>query len=104
MISEHLAHFTRLPVGYHTWLWRQASLTYMLILMLWQRQAIFESKGDRLLSSGDIKIRIHVSVKHILQQTEGPLTNELNYRGSSSNLNSIASIKLELELDILRGF
>ena len=56
MISKHSAHLTPLPFGIRTWLWRD---TYLLlfILMLWYRQAIFESKGDKLSSSAECRIR-----------------------------------------------
>ena len=56
MISKHSAHSTLLPIGFHTWLWRY---TYLLLLisMLWHRQAIFESKGDKLSSSAEGRIR-----------------------------------------------
>ena len=56
MISKHSAHSTPLPFGIHTWLWRY---TYLLLLlsMLWPRQAIFESKGDKLSSSAECRIR-----------------------------------------------
>ena len=56
MISKHSAHSTSLPVGFRTWLWRY---TYLLLLipMLWHRQAIFESKGDKLSSSAECRIR-----------------------------------------------
>ena len=49
MISKCSAHLTPLTFGIRTWLWRY---TYLLLLisMLWHRQAIFESKGDKLLS------------------------------------------------------
>ena len=47
MISKHSAHSTSLPVGFRTWLWRYTCLL-LLISMLWHRQAIFESKGDKL--------------------------------------------------------
>ena len=43
--------------------------------MLWLKQAIFESKGNKLLSPGETRIRTQVFVKPILQQTECPLTN-----------------------------
>ena len=45
-----------LPFGIRTWLWRY---TYLLLLisMLWHRQAIFESKGDKLSSSAESRIR-----------------------------------------------
>ena len=55
MISEHSAHLTPLAVDFHTWLWRY---TYLLLLisMLWHRQAIFKSKGDKLCSSAECRI------------------------------------------------
>ena len=56
MISKHSAHLTPLPFGIRTWLWRY---TYLLlrISMLWHRQAIFESKGNKLSSSAESRIR-----------------------------------------------
>ena len=56
MISEHSAHSTPLPFGIRTWLWRYTCLL-LLISMLWHRQAIFESKGDKLSSSAECRIR-----------------------------------------------
>ena len=55
MIIEHSAHSTPLPVGFRTWLWRY---TYLLLLisMLWHRQAIFKSKGDKLSSTAECRI------------------------------------------------
>ena len=55
MISEHSAHLTPLSVDFRTWLWRY---TYLLLLisMLWHRQAIFKSKGDKLCSSAEWRI------------------------------------------------
>ena len=63
MISEHSAHPTPLPVGFRTWLWRY---TYLLLLisMLWHRQAIFESEGDKLSSSAEGRIRTHQGLRH----------------------------------------
>ena len=56
MISKHSAHLTPLPFGICTWLWRY---TYLLLFisMLWHRQAIFESIGDKLSSSAECRIR-----------------------------------------------
>ena len=55
IISEHSAHLTTLSVDFRTWLWRY---TYLLLLisMLWHRQAIFKSKGDKLSSSAESRI------------------------------------------------
>ena len=47
--------------------------------MLWHRQMIFESKGDKLSSSAECRIRTG-SLEQNLQQTECPLTNRLSYR------------------------
>ena len=56
MISKHSAHSTSLPVGFRTWLWRYTCLL-LLISMLWHRQAIFESKGDKMSFSAECRIR-----------------------------------------------
>ena len=55
MISEHSAQLTPLAVDFRTWLWRY---TYLLLLisMLWHRQAVFKSKGDKLCSSAGSRI------------------------------------------------
>ena len=56
-MSEHSAHLTSLPFGFRTsWLWRYACLL-LLISMLWHRQSIFESKGDRLSYYAECRIR-----------------------------------------------
>ena len=55
MISEHSAHLTPLSVDFRTWFWRY---TYLLLFIskLWQRQAIFKSKGEKLRSSAECRI------------------------------------------------
>ena len=63
MISEHSAHSTPLPFGIRTWLWRYTCLL-LLISMLWHRQAVFESKGDKLSSSAECRIRTHQGLRH----------------------------------------
>ena len=63
MISEHSAHSTQQPFGIRTWLWRYTCLL-LLISMLWHRQAIFESKGDKLSSSAECRIRSHQGLRH----------------------------------------
>ena len=55
MISEHSAHLAPLSVDFRTWLWRYTCLL-LLISMLWHRQAIFKSKGDKLCSSAECRI------------------------------------------------
>ena len=65
MISKHSAHLTPLPFGIRTWLWRYR-YSLLLISMLWHRQAIFESKGDKLSSSAESRIRTQrVSDKYV---------------------------------------
>ena len=54
MISEHSAHSTPSPVGFHTWSWRYTFLLF--ILMRWHWQDIFELKGDKLHSSAECRI------------------------------------------------
>ena len=63
MISEHSAHSTPQPFGIRTWLWRY---TYLLLLIsiIWHRQAMLESKGDKLSSSADCRIRTHQGLRH----------------------------------------
>ena len=65
MMSEHSAHLTSLPFGFRTWLWRYTCLL-LLISMLWHRQAIFESKGDKLSSSAESRIRTWKSQRHLI--------------------------------------
>ena len=55
MISEHSAHLAPLSVDFRTWLWRYTCLL-LLISMLWHRQAIFKSKGNKLCSSAESRI------------------------------------------------
>ena len=49
------ASWLSLPVGFRSWLWQYTCLL-LLISMLWHRQAIFESKGDKLSSSAECRI------------------------------------------------
>ena len=63
MISEHSAYSTPQPFGIRTWLWRYTCLL-LLISMLWHRQAIFESKGDKLPSSAEGRIRTYQGLRH----------------------------------------
>ena len=63
MISDHSAHSTPQPFGIRTWLWRYTCLL-LLISMLWHRPAIFESKGDKLSSSAEGRIRTRQGLRH----------------------------------------
>ena len=69
MISEHSAHLTTLPFGFRTWLWHYTCLL-LLISMLSHRQAIFESKGDKLSSSAESRIRTWKYI-HTYIRTDG---------------------------------
>ena len=63
MINRRSVHSTSLPAGFRTWLWWYKCLL-LLIAMLWHRQAIFESKGDKLSSSTECRIRTQ-GLRHI---------------------------------------
>ena len=111
MISQHSAHLAPLSVDFRTWLWRYTFLL-LLISMLWPRQAIFKSKGDKLCSSAESRIwtrgpdtnspadwmlvywSMHDLFMYISWMNDFwfliSLTNRLSYRGSSRNLNSTA--------------
>ena len=54
VIGEHSGHSTPLPVGIRTWLWRYTCLL-LLSSMLLHRQAIFDSRGDKLSSSAECR-------------------------------------------------
>ena len=56
LLSEHSAHLTSLPIGFRTWIWWYTRLL-LLISMLWHKQAIFESEGNKLSSSAECRIR-----------------------------------------------
>ena len=56
-------HSTPQPFGIRTWLWRYTCLL-LLVSMLWHRQAIFESKGDKLSSSAEGRIRTHQGLRN----------------------------------------
>ena len=55
MIREHSAHLAPLSVDFRTCLWRYTCLL-LLISMLWHRQGILKSKGDKLCSSAECRI------------------------------------------------
>ena len=80
MISKHLAHSTSLPVGFRTWLWRYTCLL-LLISMLWHRQAIFESKGDKLSSFAKDRIRTQGLRYHIIYMAWHDMTHSASHTG-----------------------
>ena len=89
MISEHSAHSTPQPFGIRTWLWRHTCL--LLISMLWHRQAIFESKGDKLSSSAEGRIRTHQGLRHqIASRLNARWQTDWAIEDQAKNLNSTA--------------
>ena len=88
MISKHSAHLTPQPFGICTWLWRYTCLL-LLISMLWHRQAIFESKGDKLSFSAESRIRTHQGLRH-------QIASRLNAHWQTDWANEDKAIKLEL--------
>ena len=90
MISEHSAHLTPQPFGIRTWLWRYTCLL-LLISMLWHRQAIFESKGDKLSSSAESRIRTHQGLRHqIASRLNAHWQTDWAIDDQAKNLNSTA--------------
>ena len=67
--------------------------TYLLLLisMLWHRQAIFESKGDKLSSSAESRIRTHQSLRHqIASRLNARWQTDWAIEDQAKNLNSTA--------------
>ena len=89
MISEHSAHLTPLSVDFRTWLWRY---TYLLLLisMLWHRQAIFKSKGDKLCSSAECKIWTWGPRHQSASRLNGRWQTDWAIEDQAKNLNSTA--------------
>ena len=89
MISEHSAHSTPLPVGFRTWLWRYTCFL-LLISMLWHGQAIFESKGDKLSSSAECRIRSQGLRHQIASKLNARWQTDWAIEDQAKNLNSTA--------------
>ena len=90
MISEHSANLTPEPFGIRTWLWRYTCLL-LIISMLWQRQAIFESKGDKLSSFAESRIRTHQGLRHqIANRLNAHWKTNWAIEDQAKNLNSTA--------------
>ena len=89
MISEHSAHLTPLSVDFRTWLWRY---TYLLLLisMLWHRQAIFKSKGDKLCSSAECRIWTQGPRHQICSRLHARWQTDWAIEDQAKNLNSTA--------------
>ena len=90
MISQHSAHSTPLPFGIRTWLWRYTCLL-LLISMLWRRQGLFKSKGDKLLSSAECRIRTR-GLRHLIaSRLNARWQTDWAIKDQAKNLNSTAS-------------
>ena len=89
MISEHAAHLTPLSVDFRTWLWRY---TYLLLLisLLWHRQAIFKSKGDKLCSSAECRIWTRGPRHQIANRLNARRQTDWALKDQAKNLNSTA--------------
>ena len=89
MISEHSAHLTPLSVDFRTWLWRY---TYLLLLisMLWHRQAIFKSKGDKSCSSAECRIWTRGPRHQIANRLNARWQTDWAIEDQAKNLNSTA--------------
>ena len=63
----------------------------LLISMLWHRQAIFESKGDKLSSSAENRIRTHQGLRHqIASRLNAHWQTDWAIENQAKNLNSTA--------------
>ena len=89
MISEHSAQLTPLSVDFRTWLWRY---TYLLLLisMLWHRQAVFKSKGDKLCSSAGSRIWTRDPRHQIGSRLNARWQTDWAIEDQAKNLNSTA--------------
>ena len=89
MISEHSAHLTPLSVDFRTWLWRYTCLL-LLISMLWHRQAIFKSKGDKLCSTAECRIWTRGPRHQIASRLNARWQTDWAIEDQAKNLNSTA--------------
>ena len=89
MISEHSDHLTPLQVDFSTCLWRY---TYFLLLisMLWLRQAIFKSKGDKFFSSAECRICTWGPRHQIASRLNARWQTDCAIEDQAKNLNSTA--------------
>ena len=88
IISEHSAHLTPLSVNFRTWLWWYTYL--LLISMLWHRQAIFKSKGDKLCSSAECRIGTRGPRHQIASRLNARWQTDSAIEDQAKNLNSTA--------------
>ena len=72
-------------------------ITFLLLLisMLWHRQAIFESKGDKLFSSAECRILTHQGIRHqIASRLNARWQTDWAIEDQAKNLNSTARTTL----------
>ena len=89
MISNHSAHLTPLSVDVRTWL-RRYTYLLLLISMLWHRQAIFKSKGDKLCSSAECRIWTRGPRHQIAIRLNARWQTDWAIEDQAKNLNSTA--------------
>ena len=89
MISEHSAHLAPLSVDFRTWLWRYTCLL-LLISMLWHRQTIFKSKGDKLCSSAESRIGARDPRHQFASRLNARWQTDWAIEDQAKNLNSTA--------------
>ena len=89
MISEHSAHMAPLSVDFRAWPWRY---TYLLLLipMLWHREAILKSKGDKLCSSAECRIWTRGPKHQIASRLNARWQTDWAMEDQAKNLNSTA--------------
>ena len=89
MISNHSAHLTPLSVDFSTWL-RRYTYLLLLISMLWHRQAIFKSKGNKLCSSAECRIWTRGPRHQIASRLNARWQTDWAIEDQAKNLNSTA--------------
>ena len=90
MISEHSSHLTPLSVDFRTWL-RRYTYLLLLISVLWHRQAIFKSNGDKLCSSAECRIWTRGPRHQIASRLNARWQTDWAIEDQAKNLNSTAS-------------
>ena len=71
--------------------WKGIPYLLLLISMLWHGQAIFESKGDKLSSSAESRIRTHKGLRHqIASRLNAHWQTDWAIEDQAKNLNSTA--------------
>ena len=84
--------YTYIKIHIHTYIHTyKHTCLLLLISMLWQRQAIFESKRDKLSSSAECRIRTHQGLGHqIASRLNARWQTDWAIEDQAKNLNSTA--------------